>query len=170
RGPSRPGGSFFRDPKDHRHRAVIVGVGVGHAPVEVVVARRPVHRFLALIAVALAVAAAGFPAAIVVREDVIAAVGGVVTGADPGDRRDRGARRAGAGAAAAACAEKPVDGAVLPVLAVLGAIGSGRRLAGAWSAARTGQRSRRLWRAMSNSQISVPPSVWVPSPPWCMGT
>jgi len=64
---------------------VIVRVGVRHAPVEVVVARRPVYRLLALVTIALAVAAAGLPATVVVGDDVIAAVAGVVARADPGD-------------------------------------------------------------------------------------
>src|SRR5256884_2953927 len=100
----RPGPwpSFFRDPQDDGHRAVVVGVGVGHAPVEVVVARRPVHRLLALVTVALAVAAAGFPATVVVGDDVIAAIAGVVAGAGPGGGRAGGGPRAGAGRAAAA--------------------------------------------------------------------
>src|SRR5256885_5347175 len=111
-----PGPSFLRDPQDDGHRAVIVRVGVGHAPVEVVVTRRPVHRLLALVTVALAVAAAGFPATVVVGDDVIAAVAGVVAGADPGDGRAGGAPRAGAGRGAAARAQEAGGGAVLPVL------------------------------------------------------
>src|SRR5207237_9287739 len=107
-----PGPSFFRDPQDDGHSAVVVGVGVGHAPVEVVVARRPVHRLLALVTVALAVAAAGFPATVVVGDDVIAAVAGGVAGGDPGDGRAGGARRTGAGGAAPARAQEASDGAV----------------------------------------------------------
>src|SRR6202023_1006741 len=127
----RPGreASFFRDSQDDGHRAVIVRVGVGHAPVEVVVARRPVRRLLALVTVALAVAAAGLPATVVVGEDVIAAVTGVVAGADPGDGRGGSARRTGTGGAAAARAQEAVDGAVLPVLTALGTVGLGGGLA-----------------------------------------
>src|SRR5205823_9667491 len=124
-----PGPSFLRDPQDDGHRAVIVRVGVGHAPVEVVVARRPVHRLLALVTVALAVAAAGFPATVVVGDDVVAAVAGVVARADPGDGRGGGARWTGAGGAAAAGAQEAVDGAVLPVVAALGTVGLGGSLA-----------------------------------------
>src|SRR5256885_16982309 len=115
-----PGPSFLRDPQDDGHRAVIVRVGVGHAPVEVVVTRRPVHRLLALVTVALAVAAAGFPATVVVGDDVVAAVGGGVARADPGDGRGGGARWTGAGSAAAAGAQEAVDGAVLPVAPGIG--------------------------------------------------
>src|SRR6202035_447681 len=125
RGRPGRGASFFRDSQDDGHRAVIVRVGVGHAPVEVVVARRPVRGLLALVAVALAVAAAGLPATVVVGNDVVAAVAGVVAGADPGDGRGRGARRTGAGGATAARAQKTIDGAVLPVLTALGTVGLG---------------------------------------------
>ena len=57
---------------------------VGHAPVDVVVHAHPVTRSLALVAVAAAAITGDTAAAIVVADQVILAVIGVVTGTDPG--------------------------------------------------------------------------------------
>src|SRR5207244_3348747 len=119
--------SLLSNAEYHRYRAVVVRVRIRHAPVHVVVAREAVHRLLALVAVAFAVAAARLAAAIVVRDDVIAAIGGIVARADPGDRRGRRAGRAGVCSAAATGAQKSVDRTVLPILAALRV---GRRLSG----------------------------------------
>ena len=58
-------------------------------------------------------------AAVVVGDDVVLPVAGVVAGAHPGDRRGFGARRTGVRRAAAAAAQEPVDRAVAPVVAAL---------------------------------------------------
>ena len=67
-------------------------------------------------------------AAIVVRDDVIALIGGIAAGADPGDGRHLGARRAARHAAAVARAQRAVDRAVAPIIA-LGAIARILRIA-----------------------------------------
>src|SRR6185312_11099378 len=73
--------------------------------------------------------------AVVVRNDVVVAVAGVVAGAHPGHRRGLRARRAALHRAAAATAQEAVDGAVAPVLAGLRIARVGRA---------TGRRSWRL--------------------------
>src|SRR5258707_7070537 len=98
---------------------MVVRVGVRHAPVQVVVARGPIHGLFALVAVALAITAAHLSATVVVRDDVVALIGGIVTGADPGNRRRCRAGGAGVRGAAAAGAKKSVDGAVLPIVAAI---------------------------------------------------
>src|SRR4029077_8435111 len=120
--------SLLRDSEDDRHRTMVVRVVVGHAPVEVVVARGTVRRLLALVAVALAVAAAGLAATVVVGNDVVAPVAGVVTGPDPGDGRGRRPGGAGGRGAPAAGAQEAVNRAVLPVVAALGAGSLGFRI------------------------------------------
>src|SRR5215467_10895613 len=111
------GGSFLGDPEDYRHRTVIVDVGIRHAPVEIVVARGPVDRLLTLVPGAVTGAAVALPAAVVVRHDIVAAVGGVMTRPDPGDGRGRRSGWAGGGGAAATGAQEAIDRAILPVLA-----------------------------------------------------
>ena len=64
------------------------------APVDVVAAVRMVDGPVALVAVAEAAPAEVAPAAVVVPDHVVLAVGGVAAGADPGDRRHLGAGRA----------------------------------------------------------------------------
>jgi len=57
--------------------------------------------------------AAHLSATVVVRDDVVALIVGLWQGADPGNRRRRGAGGAGVRGAAAAGTQKSVDGAVL---------------------------------------------------------
>ena len=110
-------------PEHDRHRAVHRAALGAEAPQQIVVLRRVVDGLLALGARAAAAHAERLPAAVVVRDDVVLAVAGIAAGADPGDRRHLGARRARVLRAAAARAEEAVDRAVAPVAAV-------RRIAG----------------------------------------
>src|SRR5690242_2053230 len=111
--------SFFGDAQDHRHRAVVVGLGVGHAPVDVVVTREPIHRLLVFITLAETITAAHLSAAVIVGNNVIASVGRIVAGANPGNGRGLCAGRTGRGGPAATGAQKSINGTVLPILAVL---------------------------------------------------
>src|SRR6516164_8051796 len=121
----RPIISFLCGREDHRDGAVIAGVGVRHAPVEIVVARGPVHRLLTLVTRAVAGAAGALPAAVVIRDDIVAAVAGVMTSAHPGNGRGRRPGRTGGGSAATTGAQEPVNRAILPVIAAFRTIGPG---------------------------------------------
>src|SRR5258708_15606769 len=94
---------------------MVVRVGVRHAPVQIVVAGGPIHGLFALVAVALAITAAHLSATVVVRDDVVALIGGIVAGAGPGKRRPPRGRGAGGRGAPAARATKPHDGAGPPI-------------------------------------------------------
>src|SRR5260370_17021025 len=93
---------------------MVVRVGVRHAPVQIVVARGPIHGLFALVAVALAITAAHLSATIVVRDDVVALIGGIVAGADPGNRGGRPAGGAGGLGAPPAGAKKSPPSPQLP--------------------------------------------------------
>src|ERR1043165_3848070 len=99
------------------------GVVGRHAPVDVVVRAHPIAGTLALVVVALAFATGALAAAVVVRDEVVAAIGRVLAGAGPADLGSLGARRALRGAAAAAAAQEAVEGAVAPVLALRRVLG-----------------------------------------------
>src|SRR5258708_23190924 len=101
---------------------MVVRVGVRHAPVQIVVARGPIHGLFALVAVALAITAAHLSATVVVRDDVVALIGGIVAGADPGNPRPRRAGGGGVRGGAPAGAKKTPDGARLPIVAALSII------------------------------------------------
>src|SRR5215475_652491 len=100
-------GSFLRRDAEHNGgRAIVDDTGGAEAPIDVVAARREVDRLVALVAVAEAEPAHVLPATVIVRNDVVLAVGRVATGADPGHRRLRRARRATVLRTAAAAAQK----------------------------------------------------------------
>src|SRR6185503_6496038 len=103
------------DGDDHGDGGVVDDALGAHAPVDVDVAVGVVERLLALAADAVAAPAEALPAAVVVGDHVLPAVGGVVTGAEPGDRRHLRARRTRAVGAAAARREEAVDPTVPPV-------------------------------------------------------
>src|ERR1700730_16908909 len=86
------------------------------APVVIVGGKRHVQRLVVLVSIAQAASATRLTAAVVIGNDVIAAVSRVVAGADPGDCRRLRPRRAAVGGAAAAAAQEAVDRAVAPVL------------------------------------------------------
>src|SRR5882762_7930667 len=98
---------------------MVVRVGIRHAPVQIVVARGPIHGLFALVAVALAITAAHLSATVVARADVVALIGAIVAGGDPGERRRWRAGGAGVRGGGAAGAGKSVDGAVLPIVAAI---------------------------------------------------
>src|SRR5262245_61535710 len=68
---------------DHRHGAVVHGLGVGHAPVDVVEDTHAIAGPLALVEVAQAACAGGLAAAIVVADQVVLAVLGALACANP---------------------------------------------------------------------------------------
>src|SRR5262245_50698765 len=109
-------GLLLCDADDARDGAVIRNVGLApDAPVVVVGSLWPVKRPVALVAIAQAAATRALAAAVVVGHDVLLAVAGVPTGADPGDRRWLGSRRTGGYRTAAAGAQEAVDRTVAPV-------------------------------------------------------
>src|SRR3989442_4799458 len=111
----RPG----RHTEDDGHRAVHRPALGAETPQQVVVLHGEVEGPLALGARAPAAHAERLPAAVVVGDDVVLPVAGIATGADPGEGRHLGARRAGVLRATAARAEEAVDGTVPPVAAAL---------------------------------------------------
>src|SRR5207237_8857427 len=118
--PWRPLGSLLLVRRHSHHDGRRAGVGLAgrtQAPDRVVVALGARQRPLTLHVVAEAPVAGRFPAAVVIGDDVVAVVGGVAAGADPGDRRHLGAGRTGVHGPPAAGAEKAVDRAVAPVIA-----------------------------------------------------
>src|SRR5258708_9889998 len=94
---------------------MVVRVGVRQAPVQIVVARGPIHGLFALVAVALAITAAHLSATIVVRDDVVALIGGIVAGARPREWRRGPARGGGGPGGAAAGGKKTLGGAGLSI-------------------------------------------------------
>src|SRR5690348_7708063 len=86
-----------RTGKDARRRAVIRDVrdAAAGTPVIVIGAEGYVEWHVPLIPIAQAAAAAALATTIVVRDDVVEPVGGVVTGSHPGDGRLHGPRRTG---------------------------------------------------------------------------
>ena len=103
----------------HRNRAVIAGVLRPKAPVDGVAVAVEVEWPVPLRVVAFAAVTFRLATAIIVGHQIIAAVCGIVTGSDPGDRRGLRARRTGGVAAAAASAQKPTECAIAPVIATL---------------------------------------------------
>src|SRR6476620_9779189 len=69
--------------EDHRGGAVVDGALGAHAPVDVVVRLRPIHRFVAIVAIAQTPSAAALAATVVVTDDVALAVGRILASADP---------------------------------------------------------------------------------------
>src|SRR5262249_46623714 len=120
--------SLLRDLHDDRRGAVVDHAGRTVAPVDVVAARRVVDRLVALVRMAIAQPADVLAAAVVVRNDVILAVGWIAAGTDPGHRRLLGAGRTRVLCAAATRAEETVDGTMTPVVAVAGIAGGRRRI------------------------------------------
>jgi len=110
---------------DARGRTMVgnIGLGISRAPVVIVGLARLKERGVALVAIAETSAAAALAATIIIGDDVILAVTGVVTGADPGDGRHVGAGRTRRLRSSATSAQKAVDGAVPPII-------TGRRIAG----------------------------------------
>ena len=104
---------------DDGHGAVVHAALVAHAPVDVVVHAHPVAGPFALVLVAEATAAGRDAAAVVVTDEIVLAVLGIETSADPGHRRRFGAGRAARDGTAAAGAQMAVERAVTPVLAAL---------------------------------------------------
>src|ERR1019366_6109676 len=86
-------------------------------PRDLVVVLRPHHRPIALIILTSTSPPGHSAAAVIVRNDVISLIRRIPAGADPGDRRHFRARRTGIDAAAVTCAQRPVDGAVAPIIA-----------------------------------------------------
>src|SRR5206468_1522967 len=72
---------------------------------------------IALVPVAKTAAARRLATAIIVRDDVVLAVNGIVTGANPRDGGHLGSGRAGIFRSAATAAQITVDGAMPPVIA-----------------------------------------------------
>src|SRR5688572_3442728 len=70
---------------DGRDGAMVVRRFIGHAPVYVVVNRHAVARPLAQVEIAQAASARRLPAAIVVADQILLSITGVLAGADPGD-------------------------------------------------------------------------------------
>src|SRR5260370_23980902 len=96
---------------------MVVRVGVRHAPVQIVVARGPIHGLFALVAVALAITAAHLSTTVVVRDDVVALIGGIVAGGAPRNRRRGPARGGGGSGGAAARGKKNLAWAAPPIIA-----------------------------------------------------
>ena len=74
-----------RDAADDRNGAVVDVRFGGQAPVHIIVVERAISRFLTVVTGAGALGAALLAAAIVVRNDVVLAVGWIAASADPGD-------------------------------------------------------------------------------------
>ena len=118
--PRRVRRASFRYADDARRGTVIGNPDLAaRTPVVVVRFEGHVERLVVLVAIAQTTAALAFAATIVVGDDVVVAVGGIVAGSDPGDGRGFGPRRAALGRASAAGAQESVDGTVSPVLAGL---------------------------------------------------
>src|SRR5260370_30177143 len=94
---------------------MVVRVGVRHAPVQIVVARGPIHGLFALVEVALAITAAHLSATVVVRDDVVALIGGVVGGGRSRKRRRGPPRGGGSSGAPPARAKKNLPGGGIPI-------------------------------------------------------
>lgn len=103
----------------HRNCAVIAGVFCTKTPVDGVAVAVEVERPVPFGVVAFAAVTLRLATAIIVGHQIIAAVRGIVTGSDPGDRRGLRARWTGGIAAAAAGAQKPTECAIAPVIATL---------------------------------------------------
>ena len=116
--PPAPYFLINRHAQDQGHRAG-VGLALGaEAPGDLVVGLRPHHRPVALVVLAGASSPGHPAAAVVVRNDVVALIRRIAAGADPGDRRHLGAGRTGGDAAAVAGAQRAVDGAIAPIVAL----------------------------------------------------
>src|SRR5208282_173586 len=82
------------DAQDVRRRASI-GLTLGsETPRDLVVGLRPHDGALALVALTTTAPPLHASATIVIRDDVVALIGGIQASADPGDRRHLGTRRA----------------------------------------------------------------------------
>src|SRR6185312_9880384 len=119
RAPKARTKGLLRHTHDARGRTMVgnIGLGVAGAPIVVIRLARLKQRRVALIAIAETPAAGALAAAVIIGDDIVLAVRGIVAGADPGDRGHVRAGRACRLRSAAAAAKKPVDGAVAPVLA-----------------------------------------------------
>src|SRR5262249_44720308 len=117
--PASPARRSIRNGQaQHDRRRTVIQVRLrAVTPVDVIALRGLIHRPVALVAIAEAVAARAFAAAIVVRNDVVLRIDRVAAGADPRDRRWFGARRARTCRAAAAAAQEAVERTVAPVIA-----------------------------------------------------
>ena len=88
-------------------------------PVDVIGYLRPVHRAIALVALAQAIATGRFAAEVVVGNDVARLVDRVLAGTNPGNWRHLSAWRAAVHRATATTTKKTVDRAIAPVLAAI---------------------------------------------------
>jgi len=95
------------------------------APDNVVVGLRHVKLGVAILIVAMALATAGFAAAVAIGDQIGLVVVGIDAGADPRGGRSRGPCRAGVGTAAATGAQIAVDAAIAPVIALGVVLGLG---------------------------------------------
>src|SRR6516225_10017955 len=91
---------------DDARRGTVIGNPdlAARTPVVVVRFEGHVERLVVLVTIAQTAAALAFAATIVVGDDVVVPVGGIVTGPDPGDGRGLRARRAAVDRASAASA------------------------------------------------------------------
>jgi hypothetical protein len=117
----------LRGADDGGHRAVIHGLGIGHAPVDVVMHTHAIAGALAFVKVTQAAAAGDFAAAVVVAHQIIFAVLRVLTGADPGDFGHFRARRALTHGSTATVTDKAIQRAVAPIVAGHRIIARGER-------------------------------------------
>jgi len=99
-------------------------------PHDLAVPRRANHATVPHVPLALTTAACDTPAAVVVRDDVVAFVGWIVAGTDPGNRRHFGAGRTGSRISSIAGAERAVHSTIAPIVASTGISGV-LRVAGA---------------------------------------
>ena len=100
-------------------RTVIHIAARAETPVDVIGYLRPVHRAIALVTLAQAIATGRFAAAIVVGNDVARLVDRVLAGTNPGNWRHFSAWRTTVHRATATSAKKTVDRTIAPVLAAI---------------------------------------------------
>jgi len=172
-GVSRRGSGLLllinRHAQDQGDRAG-VGLALGtKTPRDLVIGLRSNHGPVALIVLTGASTPGHSAAAVVVGNDVVALIGGIAAGTDPGDRRHFGAGRTGIDAAAVAGTQRPIDRAIAPIIA-LGSVsgilrvsrGLRRRLSGIWirrgrlgfRAARDRQQGQRRGTGQETSEYS----------------